>query len=233
MLLAFGSLLQDWGMVDYGFYEKNLTLKPIFNVRFLTAILFIAAFSFIFHLNTNKKYKPTIVGDTGLMQLMKYIIAGILLFVTYMSLQLEISEYFDQLYAATSTKESGQYHPPNSNIRFFKTVWLAIYSFVFLTVLSFLNIKIWKNKELGQINLGLNTFVGIFLLAAGLFVISQLRDNYLDQKLAEYYHVGSFNIVIRYIFLAVFAGFMYAFYQAVRQDWIKDLHPKFEILMHE
>ena len=43
----------------------------------------------------------------------------------------------------------------------------------------------------------------------GLFILSELRESYLDQTLLKYSHSGSMNIVIRYISL-IFAGFMLA-----------------------
>ncbi len=232
MILAFASLLQDWESVYLNFFGSDSTTTPIFNIRFLSSVLFIAAFGFIFYLNNNEKYKSAIDERHGLTQLASYALAGILLFVIYMTFRLEISEYFNQLYTATTTKEPGQYRPANYSIQLFKTIWLAIYSLLFLTILSFLNIKIWKNKLSNQVNVGLNTGATIILLTSGLLASSQLRDNYLGGNLAKYYDVGSFAIAIRYIFLMAFIGFMYVFHQLVRQNYIKDLYPKFEILLH-
>jgi len=229
MLLAFASLLQDWEGVYLNFFGSDSTTTPIFNIRFLSSVLFTVAFGFILYLNNNEKYKSAIDERHGLTQLVKYAIAGILLFVIYMAFRLEISEYFNQLYTATTNKD---FRPGNHSIWRFKTIWLAIYSLLFLTILSFFNIKIWKNKLSNQVNVGLNMGATVILLTSGLLASSQLRDNYLSESFAKYYDVGSFVIVIRYIFLMAFAVFMYAFHQLVRQDYIKNLYPKFEILLH-
>src|SRR5690606_5769937 len=70
MLLASLSLVQDWS-VAYGFYYygHQTTLKPIFNVTFLTSILFIAAFSFINILIRNRKYSPSLKLDKTALKL--------------------------------------------------------------------------------------------------------------------------------------------------------------------
>ena len=232
MILAFTSLQDDWGSIYFNFFGSDSTVSPIFNIRFLSSVLFIAAFSFILYLNSNKKYRPTFGNHRDFVKSVKYVVAGILLFVIYMTFHLEISDYFNQLYTASSKAKPGQYLPGNYNILLFKTVWLAVYSLAFLTILSFLSIRVWKSEMLRQINLGFNTFACIFMLGVGLFALSQLRDNYLSQSLAKYYNVSNFNIAIRYIFLAVFAAFMYGFYQLTRQDYAKNPFPKFEILLH-
>ncbi len=231
MVLALLSLVQDWEMLyPRYYYHDSLSFIPIFNIRFLSSALFIAAFSFIVYINSDKKYSPTFNTEIDFKKVIQYTLGAILVSVIYLAFRLEISDYFNQLLAVTHKDASGQYPIPNRNILSLKNIWLAIYTFVFLTILSFLNIKFWKNKAFGQFNIGLNAIIGVLLLAIGLFALSQLRNGYLNPS--EHYQAGISAILVRYIFLAVFAAFMYAFHQLVRQGWIEDLYPKFEILLH-
>ena len=65
---------------------------------------------------------------------------------------------------------------------------------VFVSILSFINIKKIKNKTLGYINIGLNIFAVFMFLTLGLYALSELRESYLNQPITEYYNVGFFNI---------------------------------------
>ena len=58
MLLAVTSIYQDW-LSAYYFRTFDMSLEqptPLFNVNFLSSLLFVAAFSAITQLNFNKKY---------------------------------------------------------------------------------------------------------------------------------------------------------------------------------
>jgi len=70
-------------------------------------------------------------------------------------------------------------------------------------------------------------------LSNGLYIISELRENFLEQELAEYYQIGLYNIYIRYIALVFFAILLSAIHKLVRQDYLKiNYKIPFEILVH-
>jgi len=232
MFLAFASLIEDWRIMYPGYYEVQQNSIPIFNIKFLSSVLFITAFGFISYLNSNKKYTPTIATDKNSSNLIKYLILGVLLFVIYISMNLELSDYFNQKVGNIYSNKGEAYRPTNYNIDKFKYIWQINYTLLFLSVLSFLNIKIWKSKQLGLINLGLNVFaVGAFL-TLGLLMVSQLRDSYQSQALAEFYNISIYYIAIRYISLVIFAIFMYIFYLLIRKEIVTKFDVPFEILLH-
>ena len=86
---------------------------------------------------------------------------------------------------------------------------------------------------MGLFNLILNTIAIIAFLIEGLYAISELRESYLEQSLAQYYQRGGFNVVIRYISMIFLAGIVYSVFQYIRQGFIgKDLKKEYDLLFH-
>lgn len=103
---------------------------------------------------------------------------------------------------------------------------------LFLTVLSFVNLKKIKNRILSYVNLGLNLLMLIIFLTQGLLLLSELREAYLYQNL-EYHTANVFYIVIRYISLAFTAGLMVAIYNYVKSEFTKpDFKLAFDLILH-
>jgi len=70
-------------------------------------------------------------------------------------------------------------------------------------------------------------------LIGGLYVLSDLRESYLEQTLANYYERGVFNIGIRYVSFAFFALNIYSIHLNVREKMIKwDLSIAFDLLLY-
>lgn len=235
MLLASFSILQDWNTDYYlNIHRQNKTnITPILNVHFLSSLLFVASFSFIAILNLNKKYSSSFVANKEFQKIISFSIYTILLGSVYGTFSVEITNYWNQLYidSSLSTNEYGQYY--NYDLKKFKTIWLLNYSMLFFTILSFVNIKKIKNRQLGLINLGLNTIAITFFLTLGLYQLSELRDSFLQQDLAEFYKIDSFNIGIRYVSYVFVASILFACYTYIKQPFMKtNLNIAFDLLLH-
>ena len=240
MVLAFASLVQDWATAYNAFVvdQPETRIIPILNINFLTSVLFILAFGYITRLNFNKKYSSPLIGNEPLAKIAMYAVPLIFLFIVYNSFRLEIATYWGQLYDATAiskladgNQKSQFYH--NLDLISFKSIWILNYSLFFLTVLSFVNIKKLRNRQLGLFNLILNTIAIIAFLIEGLYAISELRESYLEQSLAQYYQRGDFNVVIRYISLIFLAGMVYSVFRYIRQDFLgKDYNKEYDLLFH-
>lgn len=229
MLLGFFSLAHDWeAMSSYqpGYPGTRITL--LVNIYFLTGLLFVAAFAFIHYLNNNRKYISPVSARWGIASIMQFAIPGILLIVLYYSLRLEISTYWNQLYIDSAidikrgTEEFADTYR-NEDLKKFETIWVIIYSLLFFSFLSFVNIRKIRNRTLGLINLVLNTFVIVVFLTQGLYILSKLRDSYLNQTFAEYYYSGSFNIGIRYVTFAAAGLILLSVYKYIQQDFMQPL----------
>jgi hypothetical protein len=226
IVIAVFSILHDWSNV----YDSNrlwateIRMTPIFNVNFLSCILFIAAFGFIYVLNRNKKYTFQLDTNLRVLKIVSITVPAIILFTIYFIFRLEIANYWNQLFADSAIKVNveGQRslkHFRNYDLRKFKSIWIINYSLLFFTILSFVNLIKLRNKQLGIINLGFNALSILFFLAGGLYLFSELRESYLEQTLSEYYHIGIFNIGIRYVSYTFIASTLIACYKYILQEF--------------
>jgi len=204
MALAFFSIFHDWISVYevYDYDDSGTGIRPILNVNFLTSLLFIAAFVFINLLNRNKNYVSILDPTKKYSRIIAFSISAILIIVTYYALRMEISSYWDQLISASRINVNNENYSSsivNNDLRSFKTLWLINYSLLFVVVLEILNMKKIKNKQLGLIAFGFIAFVICIFLIDGLIVLSELRESYLNQSQGEYYKIGTYNMIIRYI----------------------------------
>lgn len=240
MLLAFFSILQDWGYVYDTYNSENPTsrITAIINVNFLTSILFIAAFALINILNQNKKYPSYLETQKGIFKAFHFAIPAILIFTIYYAFRMEIATYWNQLYTDSAIKinSDNQQYPDyywNNDLRWFKSIWIINYSLLFVSILSFVNLKKLKHQQLGLINLGLIVFAIVIFLTQGLYNLSELRENYLEQNLSQYYKRGTFNLWMRYISFSFVALALYGIYKYIKEAFTQsNFKVAFELLLH-
>jgi uncharacterized membrane protein len=235
MILAFFSIGQDW-ITLYSHYnpENSKTrLTPLFNINFLSSLLFIAAFGFVNLVNQNKQYSSPFASKKGISKVIAFLIPGILLFAIYYSFGVEIANYWNQLYAdfllTIKNHQSAGYHPGH-DIESFKIIWIINYSLLFVSLLAFLNLKKIRSRELALINFGLIILSIAVFLGQGLYVLSELRENYLENDVIT---VGEFYIGIRYISFIFVALALVICYKCIRQDFMqRNFKAGFDFLLH-
>jgi uncharacterized membrane protein len=235
MFIAFSSLLNDWGSDNYLSEKESheTRMTPLFNKRFLTSILFIASFGFINSLNYSPKNPSPFKSQNYLRNFISYSIATILLLTLYYSLKIEISAYWDQLYKGSliELKTDSQVAPFkywNIDLSNFKIIWVINYSLLFFSVLSFINVKKIRSQNLGYLILVLSYIVLVVFLIQGLYILSELRESYLNQTLSAYYNRGIFNIGIRYISFAFVGLMLTSVYKYINQDFVKPVFYNFK-----
>ena len=239
MILAFLSIGQDWTTLYDNYNPENpqTRLTPLFNINFLSSLLFIAAFGFINLINRNKKYSSPFTSQKGVSNVIAFSIPAILLFTLYYTFRLEIANYWNQLYAdSLLTIKTGNQQSSgvsNHDIENFKAIWIINYSLLFVSVLVFLNLKKIRSRQLGLINFGLLILaIGVFLVQ-GLYVLSELRESYLEKILSHYYKSGVFNIGIRYISFVFVALALSICHKCIRQELTqKNYKVAFDFLLH-
>src|SRR5665647_2824290 len=181
MILAFISIGHDWSTV-YSLYDPKqpeTRILPLFNINFLTSLLFIISFGFINILNRNPRFRTTLTSRQGLSEIVSYLIPAIFLVVLYSSLWIEISTYWNQLYIDSVKEmnhEGANYLDrfQNDDLLNFKTIWILNYSLLFMYLLSLANVKKLRNRELGYINLGFSTLGLLLFLVLGLYSLGCL-----------------------------------------------------------
>ncbi|MFK5958266.1 MAG: DUF2339 domain-containing protein [Lutibacter sp.] len=233
MALAVFSIHQDWSMnYNQGYFNiKAIKITPILNIHFLTSLLFISSFGFIYWLNTDKKYLSPLKSE--LLKIISFLIPAVLLSTLYLAFRLELENYWQNLYNESILTINEYEQNTNYDLIKFKTIWVLNYSLLFVSVLSFLNIKKLKNRLLGKINLVLNAFAILVFLLQGLYAISELRESYLEKTLANYYEISTFNIGIRYVSFGFIVLLLISFYKYISQEFMKvDLKMAFDLLLH-
>ena len=233
MLLAFLGILIDW-KINYSTQIDKLNIMiPLFNVNFLSSLLFIGSFGFINIVNQNKNFSQAYQNKRDLSVIINFCMPAILLFVIYASFFIEIAGYFNRMLDNEVYRHSSSVSYSISELQKFKTIWLINYSLLFLTLLSFVNIKMIKMSKLGAINLVLNVFVILVFLLDGLYKLSELRESYLEQTINGFSNGNVFTIGIRYISFALLAALFMAIYQYIRQEFIKERYMlAFDILLY-
>ena len=230
ILLALLSLFHDW-LTSYHIYfsEKSYErIIPFININFLTSLLFVLAIVFIHYLNRSKKYVSSLFAYKSLISIVKFSVPAILIIVIYYAFRMEISNFWTQMYndSAVNLKNANSVYPGtfwDSDLLKFKSLWLIIYSFLFFTVLSIVNILKFKNKYLGLINMGLIAIEMLLFLSVGLYFLSELRESYLNQILSEYYPRTIFSLGIRYVTFIFVGMAMVSLYYYIKQDFLKNV----------
>jgi len=240
MLLAFYSIIQEWCYVYDSYHPENPAsrITALLNVNFLTSVLFIAVFAFINFLNQKKNYPSYLLPTSAISRIISFAIPAILIFTIYYAFRMEIANYWNQLYTDSAIKinsENQEYHDYywNYDLNSFKTIWIINYSLLFVSILSFVNLRKLKNQQFGLINLGLIVLALVVFLTQGLYNLSELRENYLEQTLSKYYQRETINLWIRYLSFSFVALTLYSCYKYIKEDVSqRNFKMAFELLLH-
>lgn len=239
MILAFLNLTNNWATTYDKYNPEDLKTKltMFLNVNFLSSILFVSAFGLINYLYQSKKYIAAIDTQNMFSKMISFLLPSIFIVSLYFSFRLEIVSFWNQQFSdAVITINNGEEYPKkywNYDLLRFRTVWIVNYTLLFVSLLSFVNIKKFKNQQLGLINLGLNTLAILIFLVQGLYSLSLLRDTYLTPSLSEYFNHGAINIWIRYVSFILIAITLFASYKYIKQEFIKsNLKLGFDFLLH-
>ena len=147
MLLATFSLYQDWSIFYSQFnyiseYEINNNLyqkTPVFNVQFLSSILFIEGFTFINYISRKQEFITDYVKKNTFSKLSVFAMPTILIAGAFLAFYLEIAEYWHQASYNTAVR-SDMGTVQNTDLEHFKSIWLINYSMIFAALVSLLNI---------------------------------------------------------------------------------------------
>lgn len=223
MLLAFFSILDDWRDGYYVYNPEDLTTRvaPFFHVGFLSSLLFVAAFGWIYWLNLNTRSELGEPSSWTFRRAMDFLIPTVLLFSLYYTFRMEIMVYWNQLYTDSALKIDGSEQEYwnsywNDDLYRFRIIWVLNYSLVFVSVLAFLQLRFVKNHTFGLLNLVLIVTCMAVFLTQGLYELSELRESYLSQDNADFYTRGSINLSIRYLSFALVGTALVASHQLIK-----------------
>lgn len=225
MLLATGSLIVDWfNAVNLrSAYEVKAFEYPVFNGNFLTALVYVAAFAFIYYINRDVRYEPAIPEHNR--REIGILIAILGIGALYNAFRIEIDNYFHFLSVRTmipiaAGREAG--FKTDGDLDRFNYIWQINYTMLFLSLVSLINIGKVRSKLLGYTNLLFNAgLVGIFA-TIGIFLLMQLRENYIDQSEAEFFARTPFHIAIRYICYGFLAALFFLTFRYTKRAFLRE-----------
>lgn len=232
IVIAAGSLLNDWLRA----FTSLDALPPFYNRDFAATLAFAAAFGFITYFNRRERAENS---AREVVFIVDYIVPTIFLLALYNAFRTEIGNYF--YYSPLPGAIPGDGEPSwlfAARTNAFNVIWQINYSMLFLTLLSFVNIKKIKSATLGIVNLLLNVLILTFFLSFSIYLFGELRADYLAPSDGQTLPGGVFLIVIRYISFGFAAALIYAGYAYIKQEFIREtiaenaLVPLFDFVFH-
>ena len=210
ILLAFFSLLHDW-QITYRtdlLYVEDFTVfaLPLFlNVQFLTTILVTLAIFYVLWLNNSANFTGPAGGRLS-RNVLTYLLSIMALVIIYTGIFKEVEYFWNLKYAASAVPIKGEYdnyREWNQDLLQFKDLWLINYSAIFAIVLSLVQFRFVRKRELMIASLIANGLVVLIFCTLGLYALSELRSSYLFDADNAYYVRDSSYILIRYVSIAL------------------------------
>lgn len=220
ILLAFGSLLQDWSSsYSPGFYgDPELWLKPVFNIQLLSALIICGIFGFIVWIQNQERYTSALPPKQLWAQALRFVVPGVFLLAVYFTFRMEI-EYYFRMQAHLQIENMPESTAAYSTYDHLGSIWVIYYSLAFLIVLSWVNMYWVKNRTLAIINLILNAYGLFFFLAGGLFSLSFLDEAYILTDSGDVILTSGLSY-LRYLGYAIVAGLLYMTYRYQKLDFV-------------
>jgi uncharacterized membrane protein len=236
MILAFISLTASWPDLYHsrGDWPAGESILPLFNPNFPATIVFLSSFVWILRLKT--RFAPALwLGEKWeLMNITGFLIPAMLLSVIYFSLFIEINTFWKQSVLISDTASSGIQgifsKLGEDNAARFRGLSLFAWSFLFLSVLGWVNIRRIKNSLLGLINLGFDVAATGLFMTLGLIAIGGLRESFLSDT--DTWH-GITLISVRYLSFLFLALTIWTVYLYSRQEFLGvSLRMEFDLFFH-
>lgn len=177
VILATFSLLIDWGKGSYSIFDMedaSAYITPFANSLFITGLLYSVAVGAMAYIND--KYK-----ETGrLNKVLSFLFNIFSVLILYCTFYREISVFCD-MRALHQDSEIYNHYVAYQDLNTFKGVWHIIYSVLFISAYSFLNVKYLKKKLLAELQIGLNFLLLTIFMTLGLYYFSELRERYMEE----------------------------------------------------
>lgn len=221
ILLTFFSIVQDWSAI-YGLHlynDNEISIRPFLNISFLSSLMVSLSFAYVFFLNRNKKPLFENSTFTSWQSIMNILIPSFLILTVYFSIRLEIANYWNQLYhdseitLLTSGDDPYPYSSWNTDLKSYKKIWLINFTLLFVSAISWLNVALKSKAFYCWINQVISIALYPICFAIGLWEISELRESYLLQEMAEYYDYSYMNMTIRYITIIFLTTYILSIYR--------------------
>jgi hypothetical protein len=242
IILAFGSLVHDWDKVYHNIYyytydQATAHLDLFLNIYFLTTVLVTLSFAFIFWLSRRQEYPSPLQNNSIAARAFSWGLPLLLLFALYTGIFREIETFWNQEYASSKISVRSEYNDVydqfDEDLQRFRTVWLINFSGIFALVLSIIQLRFVKDRNLMILCLSINALVILSFLTAGLFELASLRSTFLNDAANKYYIRDIGHILVRYAGLILIIPLMIINYRFMRNELFIDTMRQAErVLFH-
>ena len=221
MVLATGSMFMDWTWAYSNRMSGSAPVTPIANGDFVTALVFVVAFAFIYLTNRDEESEAPL--DREVATIIGYFIAGIAIFVLYNMFRIEIGNYYHlQLAKAV---ERGINYPVSGDLDRFNVAWQINYTLFFLTALGIANLRKLRSSVLAIVNYALGSFTLAVFATVSMFVFFELRVSYMSGNSDPAVSAGWLYVGIRHVSYLFAAAMLYILYRYSRDSILSDYAP--------
>ncbi len=237
MVLAMGGVLLSWGENKRSIYSSELSkILPVFNADFLLNALFVVGFGMLCYLHFKSKEK-LVPKRKDVMSLLSILLCGVFLLMLYMTFFIEIDLYWTQGFDYSAMVETTGAEtvsvPANNSYLKFNTASLFIYSMLFFTALSAVNLRFVKNKILATVVLVLMSSTLFLFITGGQQNLLELWNNWINRAEFPDFDRGIMHLVIRYLSLAAVSGMIIMIAKTIKDFFqIKYLDIAFMVGFH-
>jgi hypothetical protein len=193
---------------------------PIANSDFITAIIFVVAFGFIFMTNRDRRYEPAIREE--LVRPFGVAVGALGVFVLYNMFRIEVGNYF--FLQSVNAGGTGTASPtrPFGDLQTFNIVWQINYTIFFLICAAAVNLKKMRSVTLAIVNSVLGATAIALFSTVSMFLFYLLRDSFLAGKFDPDVVSHWMYIAIRPISYVLAGVLLYLLYEYTRDPLLED-----------
>ncbi len=237
MVLALGGLVMSWGENKVRIYNSEIEqMTPVLNAGFLLNALFVVGFGILCFLHFKSKETAGPKGKDA-MSLLNNLLPGVFLLLLYLTFFIEIDLFWTQGYDYSMVVETQDAEkvsvPGNISYLKFNAASLFIYSMLFFTVLSWINLRFVKKKTLATVSLVLMSLTLFLFVTGGQQNLLELWNNWINRAQFPDFNRGIMHLGIRYLSLAAVSGMIILIAKTIREFYqIKWIDLAFMIGFH-
>jgi len=209
MVLSLGGLVTSWGENKSSIYREVEQVVPILNSGFLLNALFVIGFGILcfLHFKSKENAEPK---RKNAMSLLSNLLPGVFLFLLYLTFFIEIDLFWTQGYDYSTIVETQDMETVSvsGNISYlkFNMASLFIYSMLFFSALSWINLRFIKKKTLATVSLVLMVLTLFLFITGGQQNLLDLWNDWINRAQFPDFKRGIMHLGVRYLSLAAVSG---------------------------
>ncbi len=181
----------------------------VFNYNFLSSIVFCTILSAMVIYNSSNKYSLATRVNLDFNKAGRYLLPFALFTVIYSMVYMEIAYYWKvQFLESTIGGLIDFENPKDYATRSFNVIWQFNWILILLTIVGYINFKFWKNETISKVMLAIGGLVVFLFLVRGLFVLSDIRVEYLKGSTSSFINSKWGQYALRYVSILILALFV-------------------------